>query len=440
MTDFYSVTTKRRLDHSTVEACRRARLYGVALAAADAFFSTEGPWIELQLHIDTIPNWSVRAAWDPIFLARLLDNGVTESLMRTKADARPFPRNDTPIQRHYGGDDVLYGQYLTCTAEAPSIVLVAEVDFHPGPFLSDGGDADEACTVVLFVHERWIPNLKRSLRYSSWAWQGDDRYAYAMDRVTKRPRRAHVHFARFTPAPNRDSPPSAASVELADGTILQCVPDPWWHPLKRVAAVAPGRDRADPWMPFLDIDGSGIQCGAATDRGAVLAMRSGNIVELRVGEPPRVLVPEPALPGSVDAVMADAGLQVRVGDAWFALDEAHLQTLRSSTADNAELMGDVAPWRWPVLDHPSPDLSGATVVLIGRLVVKKSLAKARLAALGAKVSGKVTKKTTHVIAPWQRDYVVQFKVDQAVGAGLTLLDQRVLLEPPPLNAVARGQG
>ena len=69
-------------------------------------------------------------------------------------------------------------------------------------------------------------------------------------------------------------------------------------------------------------------------------------------------------------------------------------------------------------------LAGKTVVLTGTLEMPRSEAKARLEALGARVSGSVSKKT-HLVIAGER---AGSKLEKALALGLEVLDEQGLRE------------
>ena len=88
---------------------------------------------------------------------------------------------------------------------------------------------------------------------------------------------------------------------------------------------------------------------------------------------------------------------------------------------------------WPdppaVATQQSLTLAGKTFVLTGTLSEPRDVFKQRLLALGAKVSGSVSKKTDYVVAGSEAGS----KLDKAEALGVTVLDesglQRLLQDP-----------
>ena len=97
--------------------------------------------------------------------------------------------------------------------------------------------------------------------------------------------------------------------------------------------------------------------------------------------------------------------------------------------DNAALVDDLVALgvHWPEHEVAPPEtlpLNGLTVVLTGGLVtLSRDDAKARLTALGAKVAGSVSKKTSLVVAGAEAGS----KLDRAVELGVPVLDEDALL-------------
>ncbi|MGE0859115.1 MAG: NAD-dependent DNA ligase LigA [Gammaproteobacteria bacterium] len=97
--------------------------------------------------------------------------------------------------------------------------------------------------------------------------------------------------------------------------------------------------------------------------------------------------------------------------------------------DNAALIDDLIALglRWPEHEVAPPEtlpLNGLTVVLTGSLAtLSRDDAKARLTALGAKVAGSVSKKTSLVVAGAEAGS----KLDRAVELGVPVLDEAALL-------------
>lgn len=133
--------------------------------------------------------------------------------------------------------------------------------------------------------------------------------------------------------------------------------------------------------------------------------------------------------GSLDALMAadaerlqqvpDVGPKVaqRIVDFFH---EEHNRDVISGLRDNGVHWDDMEG----VADGPKP-LDGKTVVLTGSLEsMTRDEAKARLQALGAKVTGSVSKKTDYVVA----GEAAGSKLDKAEALGVTVLDEKGLEE------------
>jgi len=106
---------------------------------------------------------------------------------------------------------------------------------------------------------------------------------------------------------------------------------------------------------------------------------------------------------------------------WLA-EEKNVQLLRRSEQAMQQLLAQ-APT--PSVQDNSAPLHGQTIVLTGTLVhLGRDEAKARLEALGAKVSGSVSKKTSFVIAGDKAGS----KLDKAQALGLTIWDEQQLLD------------
>ncbi len=126
---------------------------------------------------------------------------------------------------------------------------------------------------------------------------------------------------------------------------------------------------------------------------------------MAAGEDELVAIEEigPKVAASVQAFFANAHNRERI------------ETLR---AKGVKMSEDVVPTREQ--SHP---LAGKTVVLTGTLQMPRSEAKSRLEALGARVSGSVSKKTDFVIAGESAGS----KLAKAQALGLQILDERGLL-------------
>jgi DNA ligase (NAD+) len=75
---------------------------------------------------------------------------------------------------------------------------------------------------------------------------------------------------------------------------------------------------------------------------------------------------------------------------------------------------------WPTVEKPKKQpLAGKTFVLTGTLSVPRDELKEKLQALGAKVSGSVSKKTDYVVAGENPGS----KYDKAKALGVTVLDE-----------------
>ena len=76
--------------------------------------------------------------------------------------------------------------------------------------------------------------------------------------------------------------------------------------------------------------------------------------------------------------------------------------------------------RWPQAERPAESkLAGKTFVLTGTLSVPRNELKARLQALGAKVTGSVSKNTDYVVVGDNPGS----KYDRAVELGIEILDE-----------------
>jgi len=105
---------------------------------------------------------------------------------------------------------------------------------------------------------------------------------------------------------------------------------------------------------------------------------------------------------------------------WLA-DDSHARLLRRSQHMMQQLLTQTPQLGGPAEQAP---LNGQTVVLTGTLLhLGRDEAKARLEALGAKVSGSVSKKTSFVVAGDKAGS----KLDKAQALGLTIWDEQQLL-------------
>ena len=86
------------------------------------------------------------------------------------------------------------------------------------------------------------------------------------------------------------------------------------------------------------------------------------------------------------------------------------------------LIEPVAPQKQPVIEGSV--FAGKTVVITGTLPLPRDEIKARLEALGAKVSGSVSKKTDFVLAGEEAGS----KLDKALELGVTVLGGDAALE------------
>jgi DNA ligase (NAD+) len=103
----------------------------------------------------------------------------------------------------------------------------------------------------------------------------------------------------------------------------------------------------------------------------------------------------------------------------YLADEAHLAPLREAEAAIERLLAAV-----PQADAGSAPLEGQTVVLTGTLpTLSRDEAKQRLEALGAKVAGSVSKKTSFVVA----GEAAGSKLDKAQELGVPVWDEAQLL-------------
>jgi DNA ligase (NAD+) len=103
----------------------------------------------------------------------------------------------------------------------------------------------------------------------------------------------------------------------------------------------------------------------------------------------------------------------------FLADEANLGPLREAEAAIQRLLAAV-----PLADISDAPLEGQTVVLTGTLpTLSRDEAKQRLEALGAKVAGSVSKKTSFVVA----GEAAGSKLDKAQGLGVPVWDEARLL-------------
>ena len=93
-----------------------------------------------------------------------------------------------------------------------------------------------------------------------------------------------------------------------------------------------------------------------------------------------------------------------------------------SEAHNREVIDRLvaAGIHWPAVEKPEQQpLAGKTFVLTGTLSVPRDELKQRLQALGAKVSGSISKKTDYVVAGENPGS----KYDKAEALGIALLDE-----------------
>ena len=135
-----------------------------------------------------------------------------------------------------------------------------------------------------------------------------------------------------------------------------------------------------------------------------------------------------ALP-DIDAVMAadeeelvaieEVGPKVAASVQAFFANPHNRERIETLRAAGMKLTEDVT-----ASSEQEQPLAGKTVVLTGTLGMPRSEAKARLEALGARVSGSVSKKTDLVIAGESAGS----KLEKAHALGLEVLDEKGLLE------------
>lgn len=199
------------------------------------------------------------------------------------------------------------------------------------------------------------------------------------------------------------------------------------------------RPNAVDWMAYETVflaDYTGARWGIATEEGVLLVMNSDNLLELRVGEPPRLFVWDHALPG-VDsggfvqkvAPGPDGALWIQHTQGVAVLPAATLKKLRNSKPDNHDLIDDVPPFAWPQSQVGAIDLNGKVVAMTGTFqTMNRAEAKQKLLSLGAKVSGSLSKKTDYLLVGRRRIIRIDHlpKVVKAAGLGIPVIYEEAL--------------
>jgi hypothetical protein len=164
--DLYRVGLTRYHEWSKDKALQRAIEYGQPAKTAEEFFAAGGIWLELALSIKTIhPDVSVD--WSASFVTRVIDEGVTAWDNKKKIDYKA-----SPLHTQY---PEIWEMRFAINKKNPPVVLVVQAEYHPDEHtkLKSYGK-DDAVDLVVFIHQKYAPNLKDASGWDSRAWPGSD--------------------------------------------------------------------------------------------------------------------------------------------------------------------------------------------------------------------------------------------------------------------------